>query len=477
MNVAVGGNFPGVPNPATQFPAELVVDYVRVYDRVGVTASPRRAARAGCHTRRSVERDAPRAARTGVPVTSENHKLSVTEKIGYGFGDLASNMFWQMFAIFMAKFYTDVFLLGAATMGTMMLVTRIVDAFFDPMIGTIADRTETRWGHFRPYLVWMAVPMAVTAVLAFSAPSFGGTARIVYAYVTLMLMMFAYSAINIPYSALLGVLTPDSKERTSVTSYRFVMALIPVFIIVNATMPLVRYFGGSDTSPYGWQMTMLVYSVIAVLLFFADVRDDSRAGAAAAEAGNVAGERSQGPAPQPAVGRALRRRHRGADLRQHPQHRHHLLLRIRGAERRRVLRPGDDDRGGRLHPRRHGDVAAREALRQAQLLPRLDVGDRAADHRLLLRPAGEHQAGLGGQHDHQFLRCADCAAGLGDVCRHGRLLGVEVGPPGHRTRSSRPLHSRRSSGGPSAARAPAGFSRTSATCRMSRRVPAPSTAS
>ena len=199
---------------------------------------------------------------------SENYKLSVSEKFGYGLGDLASNMFWQMFAIFMAKFYTDVFLLGAATMGTMMLVTRMADAFFDPMIGTIADRTRTRWGHFRPYLVWMAVPMAVTAVLAFSAPSFGGTARTVYAYVTLMLMMFAYSAINIPYSALLGVLTPDSKERTSVTSYRFVMALIPVFIIVNATMPLVRYFGGSDTSPYGWQMTMVVYSAIAVLLFF-----------------------------------------------------------------------------------------------------------------------------------------------------------------------------------------------------------------
>ena len=200
---------------------------------------------------------------------TENHKLSVTEKFGYGLGDLASNMFWQMFAIFMAKFYTDVFLLGAATMGTMMLVTRIADAFVDPIIGTIADRTETRWGHFRPYLVWMAIPMAATAVLAFSAPSFQGTARIVYAYVTLMLMMFAYSAINIPYSALLGVLTPDSKERTSVTSYRFVMALIPVFIIVNTALPLVRYFGGSDTSAYGWQMTMVVYSVFAVLLYFA----------------------------------------------------------------------------------------------------------------------------------------------------------------------------------------------------------------
>jgi sugar (glycoside-pentoside-hexuronide) transporter len=202
-------------------------------------------------------------------VKTENHKLSVSEKFGYGLGDLASNMFWQMFAIFMAKFYTDVFLLGAATMGTMMLVTRVVDAFFDPMIGTVADRTVTRWGHFRPYLVWMALPMAATAVLAFTVPDLTGTSRTVYAYVTLMLMMFAYSAINIPYSALLGVLTPDSRERTSVTSYRFVMALIPVFIIVNATLPLVRYFGGSDTSPYGWQMTMLVYSVIAVLLYFA----------------------------------------------------------------------------------------------------------------------------------------------------------------------------------------------------------------
>jgi GPH family glycoside/pentoside/hexuronide:cation symporter len=202
-------------------------------------------------------------------VKTADYKLSVSEKFGYGLGDLASNMFWQMFAIFMAKFYTDVFLLGAATMGTMMLVTRVADAFFDPLIGTIADRTQTRWGHFRPYLVWMAIPMAATAVLAFTSPGLEGSARTIYAYATLMLMMIAYSAINIPYSALLGVLTPDSRERTSVTSYRFVMALIPVFIIVNATLPMVRYFGGSDTSPYGWQMTMLVYAVFAVLLYFA----------------------------------------------------------------------------------------------------------------------------------------------------------------------------------------------------------------
>jgi GPH family glycoside/pentoside/hexuronide:cation symporter len=202
-------------------------------------------------------------------VATANGKLSVTEKVGYGFGDLASNLFWQMFSIFIAKFYTDVFLLGAAAMGTMMLVTRVLDAFFDPMIGTLADRTNTRWGHFRPYLVWMAIPMAVAAVLTFTTPSFGGTAKVVYAYVTLSFMMVAYSAINIPYSALLGVLTPNSEDRTSASAYRFVMALLPVFIIVNTAIPLVEAFGGSDTSPYGWQMAMVVYAVIAVLLFFA----------------------------------------------------------------------------------------------------------------------------------------------------------------------------------------------------------------
>ncbi|MDE2501662.1 MAG: MFS transporter [Burkholderiales bacterium] len=197
----------------------------------------------------------------------EGWRLSIAEKVGYGFGDLASNLFWQMFSIFIAKFYTDVFLLGAATMGTMMLVTRVADAFVDPLIGTLADRTQTRWGHFRPYLIWMALPMALSAVLAFTTPSFGGAAKIVYAYLTLTLMMIAYSAINIPYSALLGVLTPNSEDRTSASSYRFVMALLPVFIIVNTALPLVQAFGGSATSPRGWQAAMIVYAVAAVALF------------------------------------------------------------------------------------------------------------------------------------------------------------------------------------------------------------------
>ncbi|MDE2304533.1 MAG: glycoside-pentoside-hexuronide (GPH):cation symporter [Gammaproteobacteria bacterium] len=195
-------------------------------------------------------------------------KLRVIDKIGYGFGDFASNLFWQMFSIFLAKYYTDVFLLGASTMGTMMLVTRSADAAIDPLIGTIADRTHTRWGHFRPYLLWMSLPMAITAILTFTTPSFGGGAKVVYAYVTLSLMMIAYSAINIPYSALLGVLTPDSTDRTSVVSYRFVLAFLPVFIIVNATIPLATWLGGSANSPRGWQGAMVIFAAIAVVFYW-----------------------------------------------------------------------------------------------------------------------------------------------------------------------------------------------------------------
>lgn len=202
-------------------------------------------------------------------MNSNAHRLSVGEKVGYGLGDLASNFFWQMFAIFVAKFYTDVFMLGAAAMGTMLLVTRIGDAFVDPIVGALADRTRTRWGRFRPYLLWMALPMAVTAVLTFTTPALEGNAKLAYAYITLSLMMISYSAINIPYSALLGVLTPSSAERTSANSYRFAMALLPVFVIVNATTPLAEFFGGSANSPRGWQMAMVVYSSIAVVLFIA----------------------------------------------------------------------------------------------------------------------------------------------------------------------------------------------------------------
>jgi GPH family glycoside/pentoside/hexuronide:cation symporter len=137
----------------------------------------------------------------------------------------------------------------------------------DPLIGIVADRTRTRFGRFRPYLLWMAVPLALSAVATFTVPDLTGSAKIGYAYLTLTLLMFCYSAINIPYSALFGVLTADSAERSTVSAYRFVFGFLPIFILVNATDPMVRYFGGSSIAPRGWQAAMIVYSIIAVVFF------------------------------------------------------------------------------------------------------------------------------------------------------------------------------------------------------------------
>jgi glycoside/pentoside/hexuronide:cation symporter, GPH family len=203
-------------------------------------------------------------------MTDERHKLSVLEKVGYGLGDTASNFFWQTFALFIMFFYTDVFGIAAAAVGTMMLATRIGDTFVDPIVGIIADRTKSRWGRFRPYLLWLAVPMGVIAVLTFTTPGFSPAGKLVYAYVTLSLMMVAYSAINIPYSALMGVMTPSSIERTSLSSYRFVLAFVAAFIVQWTTLPIVKFFGaGKDTSPFGWQMAMIIFSIAAALLFVA----------------------------------------------------------------------------------------------------------------------------------------------------------------------------------------------------------------
>lgn len=173
-------------------------------------------------------------------------RLSVKEKIGYGFGDTASNLYFQMFINFLLFFYTDVFGIPAAVAGTLFMVTRFWDAVNDPMMGIIADRTNTKWGKFRPYLLWMMLPMAATGVLAFTTPDFSLQGKIIYAFVTYILVMMAYTAINIPYSALLGVLSPHSKERTSASTFRFVLAFAGAFIIQGATLPLVNSLGQQD---------------------------------------------------------------------------------------------------------------------------------------------------------------------------------------------------------------------------------------
>jgi GPH family glycoside/pentoside/hexuronide:cation symporter len=157
----------------------------------------------------------------------------------------------------------------------MLLVTRLADAVADPVMGSIADRTKTRWGHFRPYLLWGAVPFAVAGVLTFTTPNLGSGAKLVYAYITYSLLMFIYTAVNIPYSALMGVISPNSLERTSISSIRFIGAFTAGILVQFFTLPLVKFFGhGSDTR--GWQLTMVLYGVCAIVLLlmcFASTRE------------------------------------------------------------------------------------------------------------------------------------------------------------------------------------------------------------
>jgi len=192
-------------------------------------------------------------------------RISLKEKIGYSLGDAASNFYWKTFEFFLMIFYTDVFGISAAALGTMLLVTRLADAVADPVMGSIADRTKTRWGHFRPYLLWGAIPFAVAGVLTFTTPNLGGGAKLVYAYITYSSLMFIYTAVNIPYSALMGVISPNSLERTSISSIRFIGAFTAGILVQYFTLPLVKFLGrGSETR--GWQLTMVLYGACAIVL-------------------------------------------------------------------------------------------------------------------------------------------------------------------------------------------------------------------
>ena len=152
--------------------------------------------------------------------------ISVKEKIGYGLGDTACNIVFQIVINFLLIFYTDVFGISAAAAGTLLLVVRVFDGFTDPIMGGIADRTTSKFGKYRPYLLWMAIPYAILGVLAFNTPDTDTATKLVYAYITYTLLMTVYTAINIPYSALGGVMTSDSSERTSIQSYRFSLAML-----------------------------------------------------------------------------------------------------------------------------------------------------------------------------------------------------------------------------------------------------------
>jgi len=204
-------------------------------------------------------------ATESLPLTG---RISLKEKVGYSLGDAASNLYWKTFEFYLMIFYTDVFGISAAAVGTMLLVTRLADAVADPVMGAIADRTQTRWGHFRPYVVWFALPLAVAGVLTFTTPNLGSGSKLVYAYITYCLLMFLYTAVNIPYTALMGVMTASSQERTSISSIRFIGAFTAGVFVQYFTLRFVRFFGhGNDTR--GWQLTMVLYGVLAVVMLVA----------------------------------------------------------------------------------------------------------------------------------------------------------------------------------------------------------------
>jgi GPH family glycoside/pentoside/hexuronide:cation symporter len=193
-------------------------------------------------------------------------KISVKEKIGYGLGDTASHFVWDMVGFWILIFYTDTFGISAAAAGTIMLIARFWDMFSDPLMGIIADRTNTRWGKFRPYLLWMALPYSVLAVLTFSTPDIGDTGKVIYAGVTYLLLMTVFTAINLPYSSLGAVMTSNSYERAGLNSYRFIFAFIGQFIVTGTALYLANYFGKGDNAK-GYQYTLMLFAAISFVLF------------------------------------------------------------------------------------------------------------------------------------------------------------------------------------------------------------------
>ncbi|MEL7498468.1 MAG: MFS transporter [Planctomycetota bacterium] len=220
----------------------------------------------------------------GASTPEPDQQLSVGEKVGYGLGDTASNLYWKLFENFQLYFYTDVFGIGAASAATMFFVTKLWDAFNDPMVGFISDRTKTAWGRFRPYLIWMSIPFAITGMMTFYTPDLSANGKLIYAYITYTLVFMAYTAVNIPYGALMGVISSNSLERTSVSTYRFVLAFLGGLVVQTCTEPLVAFFGNTLGNPtiaivdgvevlvpdkqVGFFWTVVCYAVIAMILFW-----------------------------------------------------------------------------------------------------------------------------------------------------------------------------------------------------------------
>ena len=195
-------------------------------------------------------------------------KLSFVEKAGYSAADAAANFVFMSMILFQTNFYTDVFGLTAGAAAAILLWPRLWDAFFDPIMGILADRTNTRWGKFRPWLLWTAVPWCVVMILAYTTPKgWSGWSLIAYAAITNTLLMTLYSMNNMPYSALGGVMTGDLDERARLNSFRFIAVNAAQFMVGGFTLPLVAKFAVGHDRQFGWQMTMTLWAVLCLVLF------------------------------------------------------------------------------------------------------------------------------------------------------------------------------------------------------------------
>lgn len=193
----------------------------------------------------------------------------MTRKIGYGFGDMASSMFWKIFSYYLPFFYANIYGMNLLDIGVLLLVTRIWDAVSDPMMGIVADRTKTRWGKYRPYLLWIALPFSIAGILLFTTPEWSYGAKLVWAYTTYILMMTVYTSINVPYGAMLGVMTDDSQEKTVYSSFRMFFAYGGSFIALFSWEPLCDFFArkiGYDAQT-SWQFAMIVIAACCLVLF------------------------------------------------------------------------------------------------------------------------------------------------------------------------------------------------------------------
>lgn len=194
-------------------------------------------------------------------------KLSVKEKIGYSLGDTASHFVWDMVGFWLLFFYTDIYGISAAAAGTIMMIARFWDMAIDPIIGVVSDRTNTRWGKFRPYILFGAIPYAVLAILTFTTPNFGEVGKIIYAGATYVLLMTAYAFINLPYSALGAVMSADTYERAGLNTYRFIAGFIGQFVVTGLALTLANYFGGGDKAQ-GFQYTVFLFAGLSLVFFF-----------------------------------------------------------------------------------------------------------------------------------------------------------------------------------------------------------------